>query len=345
MILVTESLGKPAFWSFPGRPARRERRSDTDTPHWRNHPLAPAVDALLVERGLDEWDIELFVDRHILYAITGCWPYELVAGQGDTDGTDVAAVLSPDLDHLVAWRRRDAMIAATIGTLDEGGPWVAPATREAPGHVGAAPGAEFADAVPLWAVTASTALLGHLARIGVTPLEALRLACARPCNPDNSYTWPDLDGVYIHYEYGRLHGREFIGKYTIDGGRIHTVDDFYGMTVNLADRTLPAAVRAGAIGRRLGELGTFPTQPALLAGLDPVMTEVDEVGSLLTKAMAAGLLVGLEVDTETLADVPAAALAALGDMRQRVPRSEKPWLGSGTIDLRARPKIEFSDFQ
>jgi hypothetical protein len=187
-----------------------------------------------------------------------------------------------------------------------------------PGHVGPAPGVDFVDAVPLWAITSSTALLEHLARFGVTPLDALRRACARPSDPGDAHTWANLAGVRIHYECGRLHAREFTGR--------NTIDDFYGMTLNVAGRTLTAAIRAGAIGRRLGELGSFPTQPALLTGLNPVITQVSEVGSRVTNAMAAGLLVELKVDTETLADIPTTALAAVGDRRQRVPRSEKPWL-------------------
>ena len=318
MLLMTEPRSPPEFWSFPGRPTRRiPDLAHPDGSGWREHPLAPVVDALLSERGLDEWDIDLFADNRMLYVITAAWPHEFKAGTGRIDSREMSSVLSPDLDHLVAWRRRDAMVAAAFDANDAG-PWITPPSRAACGHVGSKPEGTLGDALPLWAVVASTALLGHLQRVGMSPLQALRHACAQPSDPDNSATWATIGGMQIHFEAGRLHAREIT--------RGNVVDDWYGLTLNLAGQHLPDTIMAAAVGRRLGDIVEFQDPPSLLDGLDPVITKVEQVKSYWANAMATGLLVTVEMGTERLGDIPMPALAAVGDKQSIIPRSEKPWL-------------------
>lgn len=328
MMLFTDSASPPDFHSFPGRPHRECFRHDygEDGPPWWEHNLAPILQGLLIERGLDHHDISIMEVDCTDDLEDGCMT---IVGETDTR-TLLGSVnddqlegevegLIADLNHVVAWRTRDQMIVATLKLARPSDTWVTEATL---GHSGLVvptwTDGYLRHAVPAWAVTASTPLVRHLASAGVGPVEALMSACREPAASNEMEQWTKIAGIHVNYSLGRLHTRQTIREFV--------VSDWSGLELFAAGRELPDSVMGSAVGRRLSELVSFSQRPFLLARLDPVITDVQVVEAQRSLDQPAGTLIRLEAGSETLDDIPHAALAAIGDDRPRVPRSEKPWL-------------------
>jgi hypothetical protein len=276
---------------------------------------------MLDERGLDELDV-LITESGPSLAVETCDDVRFLEPQDQPfDQAQEVEGLAADLDHVVAWRLRDRMIAATLADDGNSGTWVQEPRFGRGGRVRSAwTTLDTEGAAPPWAITASTPLLSRLAAAGVSIDQALDAACAAGPPDPLSLAWQNVAGMTIALEEGRLHCRSF-------GTGAH-VEDRDALNLMIPEQGIPATLATAARGLPLSRIVSLSTPPPVLAGLDPEIVEVAEhVDPWWSERPA--LRVTLAFGTETLADIPPAALASIGLNVATVPRTVKPWLASG----------------
>lgn len=108
------------------------------------------------------------------------------------------------------------------------------------------------------------------------------------------------------------------------------------MNLLIPEQTLASTLALASRGHALSRIISLGSPPAVLVGPDPEISEVTEHDDPWWSDFP-GLRVTLAGGTKTLADIPSAALAAIGLNVATVPRSVKPWLApaSGQTDHRA----------
>lgn len=310
---------------FPGRPWRHVSQArggfSTRWTGWRSHACASLLETMLAERGLHEFDVLIVESGPSLAVETADDVRFLESTDNPFDQAAERSALADELDHVVAWLLRDRMVAATLPPAGDPGPWFQEPAHGRHGIV-ARPWTTLDDdgAVPAWAVTASTPLLAHLASHGVIAPAALRAACAVGTADGLGRTWHALTGCSVTLEDGRLHCTSYgTGAYVVDRD---------GFDLILPGQTLPETVCVAARGRRLSEVISLSEPPPLLTGLDPLILDIAEHDDPWSGERP-GLRVRLAAGTETLADIPPAALAAISADAHPVPRTMKPWLVPG----------------
>lgn len=309
---------------FPGRPWRRgpqPYQADRRWSDWRSHECAPMVEEMLDERGLDDRDV-LMVESGRSLAIETAEDVRFLADDDDAEEqAQELEALARDLDRVVAWVLRDRMIsAASAADGRAGGLWV----PDPPRRVGEMARPSWMSGnldifIPDWSITASTALVAHLAREGFTMDEALDALCVVVPLDAMGRAWYPVAGVELTLEGGRLHFRS--------RGPDGFIADRDGFDLIVPGMALPEA-SMGLAGRRLFEVVQLTRPPSVLAGMDPIIVAVAEYDDPWS-GQEPGIRIRLDVGTETLADVPASALAAIGLTGRSVPRGEKPWLDVG----------------
>lgn len=312
------------FSRFAGRPWRECRHRAffaTRWRGWREHPCAHLLEAMLDERGLDELDVLITASGPSLAVETPDDVRFLETQDQPFDQAEELAALASNLDHVVAWRLRDRMIAATLVRDGNSGTWVQEPTIGRDGRVGNAwTTPESEAAAPPWAITASTPLLRRLAAVGVSNERALDAACAAGPKDPTVLAWQEVADLTIVLEEGRLHCKSH--------GVGASVEDRDAFNLLMPEQTLSGTLAIASRGHPLSRIVSFSSPPAVLGGLDPAIVELTEHDDPWWSDFP-GLRVTLAVGTETLADIPPDALASIGINAASVPRSVKPWLAPG----------------